>query len=200
MSGRKQFDVDQALDRAMEVFWAHSYADATLELLASATGLGRGSLYGTFGSKDELFQRSIERYASIYGAQYDQAMAAHTDDPVRAIEAFFATVIKRIGDPAVPVGCLIAQSAIEAPELGEGSRTAVRKLLENQTHRIRKTLAATGASTQTVAGLAIFVVAVNQSLAVLSRAAMSRRELETVAAVAVRAVSDRLASNTITPV
>ncbi|WP_392842286.1 TetR/AcrR family transcriptional regulator [Streptomyces sp. LN500] len=81
--------------------------------LGSATGLGCGSLYGAFGNKDALFGQCLDRYASIYGAQYEQALAAHPGDPVRAVEAFFDVILGRIADPSVPVGCLIAQSAAQ---------------------------------------------------------------------------------------
>ena len=84
MSGRKQFDTDVALDRAMHVFWQRGYADASLDLLASATGLGRGSIYGAFGSKDALFRACLERYSSIYGARYEEALAQEPEDPVLA--------------------------------------------------------------------------------------------------------------------
>ncbi|MFF5030299.1 TetR/AcrR family transcriptional regulator [Streptomyces collinus] len=87
------------------------YADASLDALGSATGLGRGSLYGTFGTKDALFRQCLDRYASIYGAQYAPALTAHPGDPARAVEAFLDVTLSRIADPSVPVGCLIAQSA-----------------------------------------------------------------------------------------
>lgn len=88
------------------------YADASLDALGSATGLGRGSLYGTFGTKDALFRQCLDRYASIYGAQYAPALTAHPGDPARAVEAFLDVTLSRIADPSVPVGCLIAQSAM----------------------------------------------------------------------------------------
>ena len=99
MSGRKQFDVDEAVDRAMAVFWQRGYADASLDMLGAATGLGRGSLYGAFGGKDELFRRALDRYSATYGARYEDALTAHPGNPVRAIEAFFEVILARIDDP-----------------------------------------------------------------------------------------------------
>ncbi|MER6920922.1 TetR/AcrR family transcriptional regulator [Streptomyces spiralis] len=192
MSGRKQFDVDAAVDQAMRVFWQRGYADASLDALGSATGLGRGSLYGAFGNKDALFRRCLDRYASIYGAQYEQALTAHAGDPVRAVEAFFDVVLSRIADPSVPVGCLIAQSAAQSPTLREENSTQVRGLLDLQRQRIRTALADSSADTRTLDELATFVVAVNQSLAVLSRAGTSDAELRSVARLACTTVADTL--------
>jgi AcrR family transcriptional regulator len=193
MSGRKQFDIGAALDQAMRVFWQRGYADASLDALGSATGLGRGSLYGAFGNKEALFGKCLDRYSSIYGAQYEQALAAHPGDPVRAVEAFFDVVLGRIADPSVPVGCLIAQSAAQSLTLTEENGVRVRGLLDMQRRRIRAALADSSADSRTLDGLATFVVAVNQSLAVLSRAGTSDAELRSVARLACTTVADTLA-------
>ncbi|MFH9424598.1 TetR/AcrR family transcriptional regulator [Streptomyces sp. NPDC017529] len=192
MSGRKQFDVGTALDQAMRVFWQRGYADASLDALGSATGLGRGSLYGTFGTKDALFRQCLDRYASIYGAQYEQALTAHPGDPVHAIEAFFDVTLSRIADPSVPAGCLIAQSAAQSPTLKEENSNLVRDLLDLQRQRVRTALADSSAGTQTLDELSTFVVAVNQSLAVLSRAGASDAELRSVARLAGATVAESL--------
>lgn len=193
MSGRKQFDVGAALDQAMRVFWQRGYADASLDALGSATGLGRGSLYGTFGTKDALFRQCLDRYASIYGTQYAQALTAHPGDPVRAVKAFLDVTLSRIADPSVPAGCLIAQSAAQSPTLKEENGTQVRGLLDMQRQRIRAALEDSSADTRTLDELATFVVAVNQSLAVLSRAGTSDAELRSVARLARTTVADTLA-------
>lgn len=193
MSGRKQFDVGAALDQAMRVFWQRGYADTSLDALGSATGLGRGSLYGAFGNKDALFRRCLDRYASIYGAQYEQALAAHPGDPVCAVEAFLDVVLRRIADPAVPAGCLIAQSAVQSPTLEQESGVRVRGLLDAQRRRVRAALADSAADPRTLDELATFVVAVSQSLAVLSRAGTSDAELRPVARLACATVAATLA-------
>jgi AcrR family transcriptional regulator len=192
MSGKKQFDVSAALDQAMRVFWQRGYADASLDALASATGLGRGSLYGTFGTKDALFRQCLDRYASIHGGQYEHALTAHSGDPVRAVEAFFDVILSRIADPSVPVGCLIAQSAAQSPTLKEENSARVRDLLDLQRQRVRTALAESSAGNGTLDELATFVVAVNQSLAVLSRAGASDAELHSVARLACTTVADAL--------
>jgi AcrR family transcriptional regulator len=192
MSGRKQFDAEEALDKAMRVFWQCGYPDASLEALTAATGLGRGSLYGAFGNKDALFRRSLDRYASIYAAQYDKALAAHPCEPARAIEAFFDVVLARIADPSVPAGCLIAQSAVQAPVLQDESSSHVRALLGSQRERVRAALAGSPADPRELDELATYVVAVNQSLAVLSRAGAGDAELRAVVRLACSTVAQTL--------
>ncbi|MFE6281108.1 TetR/AcrR family transcriptional regulator [Streptomyces sp. NPDC057877] len=193
MSGRKQFDVGAALDQAMRVFWQRGYTDASLDALGAATGLGRGSIYGSFGGKGALFRQCLDRYAATYGVQYEEALAAHSDDPVRAVEAFLDVVLTRIADPSVPAGCLIAQSAAQSAILGEESGGHVRALLDTQRQRVRGALAAAPADPEVLDELATYVVAINQSLAVLSRAGVSDAELRSVARLARTTVADTLA-------
>jgi len=59
----KQFDPEVALAKAMEVFWARGYEAASLSELLAHMGIGRKSLYDTFGNKRSLFLKTLEHYA-----------------------------------------------------------------------------------------------------------------------------------------
>ncbi|MFG2208558.1 TetR/AcrR family transcriptional regulator [Streptomyces sp. NPDC048638] len=192
MAGRKQFDVDEALWQSMRVFWQRGYADTSLDLLGSATGLGRGSLYGTFGGKDSLFRMCLDRYVSTYGGRYERSMAAHPEDPARAIEAFFDVTLDRLADPLVPDGCLLAQAATQSATLNAESRSHVEALLGKQRDRVRAGLSISGVDGPELDDLALYVVAVNQSLAVLSRAGMPLAGLRAVVRIACTTVADAL--------
>lgn len=192
MSGRKQFDVEAALDRAMVVFWQRGYAEASLDLLGAATGLGRGSLYGTFGGKAALFRSCLDRYSAVYSTQFELALKAHPGEPAKAVQAFFGVVLDRIADPAVPDGCLIAQSAAQVPLLDGDSRSQVQTLLGTQRARVREALAGPQVDTEQIDDLASYVVAVNQALAVMSRAGSSDAELRSIARIATATVASAL--------
>jgi AcrR family transcriptional regulator len=190
MSGRKQFDVDAALERAMTAFWEGGFAATSLDTLTTVTGLGRGSLYGTFGTKDELFRGALRRYGDRYGERFDAALEQRRKDPVSALRAFFGVTLERIADPALPGGCLLAQSAAEAPTLSQESQALVRVLIARQHARVRSVLLAAGLRPAKADELTELVVAVNQSLAVLSRAGSSARELRSVVRATCTAVGD----------
>lgn len=59
----KQFDPEVALTKAMEVFWARGYEAASLSELLKNMGIGKKSLYDTFGNKRSLFLKALEHYA-----------------------------------------------------------------------------------------------------------------------------------------
>lgn len=62
----KKFNPDDALDRAMQVFWHKGYEATSMEDLLRAMELNRGSLYDTFGDKRKLFVKVMDRYCTTF--------------------------------------------------------------------------------------------------------------------------------------
>ncbi|MFD2473283.1 TetR/AcrR family transcriptional regulator [Amycolatopsis silviterrae] len=187
MAGKKQFDVDTVLDAAMLQFWRAGYADTSLDDLSRATGLNRSSIYSSLGDKDSLYLRCLERYAVRYGGRYDQALSGASEDPVRAVREFFEVTLDRIADPEVPDGCLVAQTAMAIPVLSPDIASRAVEALGVQEARLRAAL--TAARVADADGFAAHLAAVNQSLAVLSRAGAGGEQLRAVVEVSVGALS-----------
>lgn len=196
MAGAKAFDSDAAEDAAMLLFWERGYADASVDLLGAAMGLGRSSIYNAFGGKSALFARCLDRYGAQYGERYERALTSHADDISAALTSFFAVTLDRIADPAVPRGCLIAQSVIASPSLPSEAAQQAESLLQLQSKRIGRALVAAGVNKSRAADIALQMAAVNQSLAVLSRTSLADRRLRAVARAAVVAVTADLGSAT----
>lgn len=180
MAGRKQFDEDEALRRAMLVFWRWGYSEASIERLTEGTGLGRGSLYGTFGDKGALFRKSLLRYAETYHPLYGAALSGPHQGPRDAVAAFLRVTLNRIADPEVPDGCLLTMSVTQLPALDPESQALVREMVAGLRSALERALRAAGAD-QDAAALALRTLATNKSLAVLSRAGFPAEDLETVA-------------------
>jgi AcrR family transcriptional regulator len=187
MVGKKAFDADAAEEAAMLVFWERGYADASLDTLSAAMGVGRSSFYNAFGDKATLFQRALARYGTRYGDRYERALASQPTDLRAAITSFFDVTLDRIVDPAVPRGCLIAQSVIASPTLPAAAAAQADTLLGLQRKRIATALLAAGVDEPTADDVALQLAAVNQSLAVLSRTSLSAGQLGVVAHAAVTA-------------
>src|SRR5579864_9101117 len=126
MAGVKQFDRDEVLDRAMAAFWTQGYEATSIDDLVEATGIGRGSLYATFGDKRQLFLAALDQYWNTVGME----MFAELSDPDarHAIERMFDALIRRASNPKFPRGCLFTNTSLECPTCGD---EIARKIAEN---------------------------------------------------------------------
>lgn len=102
----RAFDIDFALERAVEVFWRHGFQDASLHELTEAMGLSKPSLYAAFGDKEALYLKTLERYRQLL---IERHAATLNDEPDgrRAVEKFLHSLARMLADPALPGGCFI---------------------------------------------------------------------------------------------
>src|ERR1700736_2765630 len=126
-SGRtRQFDVDEALDRALEVFWARGYEGATLPELTRAMGINRPSLYAAFGNKEQLFRKALDRYQT--GPQSLLTEALRQPTARAAVEAIFSGFIRMQRASNEARGCLIVSGALACGEEAETVRRELARL------------------------------------------------------------------------
>jgi AcrR family transcriptional regulator len=186
----REFDVDQALDRALRVFWRKGYEGTTLAELTAAMGINRPSLYAAFGSKEELFRRALDRYAEGPAAYVLEALNEPT---ARAVaERLLGGTIDLVTDRRNPRGCLIVQGALACGEAAESVRRelAARRSAGEAAirERFERAIADGDLPVDTCpADLARYLVAVIQGIAVQAAGGSSRAELRRVAAMALRA-------------
>ncbi len=93
MPWEKNFDLDIATDKAIQVFWKKGYEGTSMSDLIDAMGINKGSLYNAFGSKDELFNRALLRYDQL-NRQEALKQLNKLEDP-KQVEDFFVTIIKK---------------------------------------------------------------------------------------------------------
>src|SRR5689334_12962468 len=74
----RAFDLNHALDAALNVFWRKGYEGTSLPDLTKAMGINRPSLYAAFGNKEELFRRAVERYVEGPASHIVRALEAST--------------------------------------------------------------------------------------------------------------------------
>jgi TetR/AcrR family transcriptional regulator, transcriptional repressor for nem operon len=65
MARQKEFDREEALQNAMEVFWSRGYEAASIQDLVKHMGINRQSLYDTFGDKHALYLQALDRYRQV---------------------------------------------------------------------------------------------------------------------------------------
>ncbi len=186
----REFDVDEALDRALRVFWRRGYEGATLPDLTAAMGINRPSLYAAFGSKEELFRKALDRYVEGPAAFVREALNEPT---ARAVaERLLGGTIDLVTDRRNPRGCLIVQGALACGETAESVRreVAARRVAGEVALRQRFERARADGDLPAeadAADLARYVVTVMRGMAVQAAGGASREDLRRVAELALRA-------------
>jgi len=108
MPRTKEFDRDEVLERALDIFWQKGYESTSLQDLVEGMGIGRASLYDTFGSKGLLFGEAMDRYGELLAEAL--APLRGPGSPRRLIADFFR---KRVDDLAAGApSCLMIKSTL----------------------------------------------------------------------------------------
>jgi AcrR family transcriptional regulator len=110
----REFDVDEALDHALRVFWQRGYEGAALTDLTAAMGINRPSLYAAFGNKESLFHKALERYTDRQAVHVRDAL----DQPTAraAAERMLRGAVDVSTRPDCPAGCLSLQGGLAMSE------------------------------------------------------------------------------------
>jgi AcrR family transcriptional regulator len=113
MARTRSFDEGEVLRATRDQFWSTGYAATRVDDIAAATGLGKGSLYGAFGDKHQLFLRTFDDHC----AGLIEAVRRALDGPdAGACERLRAHVLAVANATASDVGlrgCLLAKGAAE---------------------------------------------------------------------------------------
>lgn len=111
MGRPKEFDENEALMKAMRLFWVHGYKATSIQDLVDGMGIGRGSLYGTFGGKRTLFMRALRHYDRERANYYTDL--SKSNRPRQALLNPFESVAKTVLDGGSRDGCFLANTALE---------------------------------------------------------------------------------------
>lgn len=112
MPWQKQFDVDDALSKAMHAFWARGYEATSMQDLVDCMGINRGSLYATFGDKRSLFIEAVRRYDRVHREAW-VASRAGSAAPRDAILDLFRDVVATVIETGSRDGCMLVNTALE---------------------------------------------------------------------------------------
>jgi AcrR family transcriptional regulator len=190
MGRPREFDVELALDRALQVFWRKGYEGASLSELTRAMGINRPSLYAAFGSKEALFRRALDRYGEGPAAYVREALEAPT---ARAVaERLLTGSLDLLADPHNPRGCLIVQGALACGDAAESVRRELvsrRAAVEAAVRRRLERALAEGdlPPGSDPADLAGYLTTVMQGMAVQAASGATHERLRRVVALALRA-------------
>lgn len=186
----RAFDCDDALDRALQVFWQKGFEGASLPELTKAMGINRPSLYAAFGNKESLFRKAVDRYLEGPARHTAEALAAPTAREVA--ERLLMGTVDLVTDPARPRGCFIVQAALACGDEAEPVR---RELAQRRAAgevailaRLEQAIADGDLPKEShVADLARFLVTLMHGFSVQAASGASRESLQRVAKQALQA-------------
>ncbi|QSX31008.1 TetR/AcrR family transcriptional regulator [Shewanella cyperi] len=119
----RAFDMEEALAKALELFWRKGYEGTSLTDLTQAMGISKPSLYCAFGNKEQLFLKATELYENRPDACFYPALAQPTAyEVVRHMLMGSAT---SLADKNHPNGCLMVQGALACSESGQSVKEAL---------------------------------------------------------------------------
>lgn len=180
----RQFDYDEALDKAMHVFWKKGYEGTSMPDLTDAMGINRPSIYATFGNKEELFRKALTRYSEKAVAYFRECLDAPT---VReGLERFFCGSADSFTCAEKPRGCMAVQGALvgseDAAEVCAESKKQREAIYEVLRERFERGITEGDLPADTNAGhLARFYVTILQGMSVQSASGVSCAELKAIA-------------------
>ena len=132
----REFDEEKALEAAMEAFWQKGYEATSLADLCTCTGLHKGSLYQTFGSKHELFMRALQNYTDRTFAEVSSVIT-ESQSPLENIRAVMHKVINQASEES---GCMMMNSLAELaphdPEVKEALQASGQRRLAAMTELV----------------------------------------------------------------
>lgn len=112
MARKKEFDEDELLEKATNLFWRKGYNATSAQDLVDELKINRSSLYNTYSDKKTLFQKALKKY------QQQQTRAVvdllnNADDPEKAIKQVFDTLVKESSEDSTARGCFMVNTAVE---------------------------------------------------------------------------------------
>ena len=144
MPWEKTFNIDEATDKAIEVFWKKGYEATSMSDLTQAMQINKGSLYNAFGSKKALFDRALARYDQNNRAAKLEKLRK-SPDAVAAITGLFDSLIEDARQDPRNLGCFVVNTAQDLPnqppevaEVVKGSLDDIERFFAEMIERGKK--------------------------------------------------------------
>jgi AcrR family transcriptional regulator len=186
----REFDIDQALDRALQVFRAKGYEATSLSDLTEAMGITRPSLYAAFGNKEGLFRKALDRYVEERRKFWRKALEEPT---ARAVaEKLLLGSVDLLTETGCAPGCLAVKSTLACTEESDAIRKEVLSRRSEAETAIRQRFARARSEGDLPADanpgdLARYIVTMFQGMAVQAASGATRKDLRRIAETALRA-------------
>lgn len=187
MGRPKEFCTEAALDQAMETFWRKGFKATSIQDLVEAMGINRGSLYDTYGGKEQLFQAALDRYCERNIAGLLEALDA-PGAPREVVRQFLLHVVDGCEGDTGKRGCLLTNSVVELAPHCDATQAKVSESLARIEDGFFRLIERSEKDGNKARALARFLVGNLQGLSVVSKTTPTRPALEDVVDVIVSVI------------
>ena len=141
MARTKEFNEDQVLEKAIEIFWHKGYNGTSAQDLVTHLGLSRSSLYDTFGDKQKLFVAALKKYQ-----KQSQDQIVHlfniSENMKQTIQDIFKQAVVESLEDRITKGCFMVNSSVELamhePEIAKIVQNNTKTMEDIFTNAIQK--------------------------------------------------------------
>lgn len=192
MARQKTFDPERALDAALDLFWRQGYEATSMAELQEAMGIGRQSLYDTYGDKHELFLKALARYTETNSARMQRILGSE-GPVVTVLRDYFDTVAHMLTPAGERPACLVTNTILERSQhdgaVAEVCRRNERSVVKSFEQVLRRAVEGGEISPlEDPHSAALFLASTQYGMGVLAKNGASRRRLQEVARRALGAV------------
>lgn len=184
MGRTRGFEIEKALDEALEVFWQHGFEATSMQALCQAMNVRPGSVYAAFGNKRELFVAAMRRYVETVSAEAVERVNTASSGVV-GLREYFAHLVDAMVDGRRRWGCLITNSLVEFaardPELAGMFQLHLANLRSSFAAALARARAAGELRPGAGPESADLLVAVVQGMNVMAKNRPGRRALQSIA-------------------
>jgi len=188
MGRQYEFNREETLTKAMQVFWHKGYKATSMNDLVKEMGIQPGSIYNAFGDKHSLFLAAIEHYGEVVTENTLKKLNT-SGSPIENIKSFFNEIISKPMDKQCK-GCLIVNTVVElAPHDDESARIVkvILKKIEKAFYDCLKKAVESGeiSKEKDIKALSRYLASSTHGLLVTGKSNASKEELKDIVKVVI---------------
>ncbi|RLA14290.1 MAG: TetR family transcriptional regulator [Gammaproteobacteria bacterium] len=190
MPRQREFDPNEALQTAIELFWEKGYYDSSVDEVVKRSGVAKYGIYGTFGTKRELFMKALNQYAGDRHRDIQRPIR-NPDASLPEIRAFFRQAPGMLTQENTRRGCLICNTGVELGNRDAEINAFVNDFFSDIARVMqgcleRSIVKGQIAAPEDVAGLATYLATEFRTALMLAASGVSRRQIEKHLGIALR--------------
>jgi TetR/AcrR family transcriptional repressor of nem operon len=178
------FDQTEMLETIQSVFWDNGYSATSLDDIMQSTGLGKGSLYGAYGSKQDMYLLAFTDYCNWAVADAEERLRGNDADAIVRLRAYIQTAAK--GGANARRGCMLAKGSAEVagrfPEVDKIIERTFKAMEREIVQGVRQAQSAGDiAADRDARTIGVTLLAVVRGMGALAQAGMSSASLSVAA-------------------